>query len=249
MKSISHAGAASSLPPSSVAPAASAPPETIEFTDGRIIPADSITYTGQKIEYTLGGSIYEVPKSLIKSIVHEPGAAPLASASTAWDTSKPATTTVTGTTIPKMPIAFGEDPKNWFLLESTEQLREECRTGEFATRFHPEMQSASSFPDSDVAQRLCAVLRGKVDDDYERLVDRGIEMKRTLCYTPGYLPGAGSSDPKIAAVQQELGQISAQFGERMTEFQKNPRTARTPGLRLLLDMYRLSSKCGHGSGF
>jgi len=249
VKSISHAGSAAALPPPSVAPAASAPPETIELTDGRIIHADSITYTGQKIEYTLGGSIYEVPKSLIKSIVHEPGAAPLASASTAWDASKPARATVTGTVIPKLPIAFGDDPKNWFLLESTQQLREECRTGQFATRFHPEMQSPSSFPDSDDAQRICAVLSGKVSDDYESLVDRGIELKRTLCYTPGYVPGTGSSDPKITAMQQELSQISAEFGQRMIEFQKNPRTARTPGLRLLLDMYRLSSKCGHGAGF
>jgi TonB family protein len=78
VKSISHAGSAPTLPPPSVAPTASAPPETIELTDGRIIHTDTITYTGQEIEYTLGGSIYEVPKSLIKSIVHEPGAAPLA---------------------------------------------------------------------------------------------------------------------------------------------------------------------------
>jgi TonB family protein len=249
VNSISHSGSAPTSPSPTVVPNTSTPPETIELTDGRIIHADSITYTGQKIEYTLAGSIYEVPKSLIKSMVHEPGAAPLASASTTWDASKPATATVTGTTIPKLPIAFGEDPKNWFLLESTEQLREECRTGEFATRFHPEMQSASSFPDSDDAQRLCAVLSGKVSDDYERLVGRGIEIKRTLCYTPGYVPGAKSSDPKLAAMLQEFSQISAEFGQRMTEFQKNPRTARNPGLRLLLDMYRLSSNCGHGSGF
>lgn len=158
---------------------------------------------------------------------------------------------MTGTTIPKMPIAFGEDPKNWFLLESTEQLREECRTGEFATRFHPEMQSASSFPFSDDAERICAILSQKGDDAYERLVDRGIEIQRTLCYMPGYLPGVGSSssDPKIAAMEEEWRQISAEFSELLLEFPKNPQTRRAPGLRLILDMHRLSSKCGHGGGF
>ena len=250
VKSISHAGNASMLPSTPVAPTtSSAHPETIELTDGRIIHADSITYTEQKIEYSLGGSIYEVPKSLIKSIVHEPGAAPLASASTAWDASKPATATVTGTTISKMPIAFGDDPKNWYLYESTGQLRGECRTGDFATRFHPEIQSAASFPNSDDAQRICAILGGNADADYERLVDRGIELQRTLCYTPGYVPRAGSSDPKIAAMEEELGRISAEFSKRMTEFQQNPHTARTPGLRLMIDMYRLSGNCGHGKGF
>jgi hypothetical protein len=144
-----------------------------------------------------------------------------------------------------MPIAFGDDPKNWYLLESTEQLREECRTGEFATRFHPEMQTVASFPNNDDAQRICAILSGKADDEYERQVDRGVELERTLCYSPGYVPKAQSSDPKIAAMQQELNQISADFGKRMIEFQQNPHTARTPGLRLMLDMYRLSGKCGH----
>lgn len=250
VKSISHAGNASTLPSTPVAPTtSSARPETIELTDGRIIHADSITYTEQKIEYSLGGSIYEVPKSLIKSIVHEPGAAPLNSASTAWDSSKPATATVTGTSITKMPIAFGDDPKNWYLLESTEQLREECRTGQFGTRFHPEMQTAASFPNNDDAQRICAILSGNAGADYERLVDRGIELQRTLCYTPGYLPGAGSSDPKIAAMEEERKRISADFSQRMIEFQQNPHTARTPGLRLLLDMYRLSGKCGHAGGY
>ncbi len=249
VKTISHAGEASAAASPPVAPStSSAPRETIELTDGRIIQADSITYAGQKIEYTLGGLIYEVPKSLIKSIIHARGAAPLASASTAWDASKPATATVTGTTISQRPIAFGEDPKNWYLLESTEQLREECRTGQFATRFHPEMQTVSSFPNNDDAQRICAILSGKADGDYERLVDRGVELERTLCYTPGYIPKAGSGDSKIASMEQELRQISADFGKRMIEFQQNPHTARTPGLRLTLDVYRLSSKCGHGAG-
>ena len=250
VKSISHAGGVSMPASSSVASTASpVPAETIQLTDGRIIHADSITDAGSKIEYALGDLIYEVPKSLIKSIVHETGATKLAAAFTAWDPSKPATATVTGTVLHKMPIAFGDDPKNWYLLESTGQLREECRTGEFATRFHPEMQTASSFPNSDDAQRICAILSGKADDEYERQVDRAVELERTLCYTPGYLPRAHSSDPKIATMEQELNQISADFGKRMIEFQQNPRTARTPGLRLMLDMYRLSGTCGHGAGF
>ena len=250
VKSMSHAAGPSAPPSSSAASnAPSAPAETIELTDGRIIHADSITCSSQKIEYTLKGLIYEVPRSLIKSIVHAPGAATLASASTTWDAANPATATVTGTSLSKMPIAFGDDPKNWYLLESTEQLREECRNGEFATRFHPEMQTVPSFPNNDDAQRICAILSGKVDDEYERQVDRAVELERTLCYTPGYVPKAHSSDPKIATMEQELNQISADFGKRMIQFQQNPRTARTPGLRLMLDTYRLSRNCGHGAGF
>ena len=250
VKSMSHAAAASAPPSSSPASnASSAPGETIQLTDGRVIHADSVTDAGQKIEYTIGDLVYEVPRSLIKSIVHSRGSTTLAAASTMWDASKPATATVTGTTLRKMPIAFGDDPKNWYLLESTEQLREECRTGEFATRFHPEMQTVSSFPNNDDAQRICAILSGKTDDEYERQVDRGVELERTLCYSPGYVPKAQSGDPKIAAMQQELSQVSADFAKRMIEFQQNPHTAKTPGLRLMLDMYRLSGACGHGAGF
>jgi len=87
-----------------------------------------------------------------------------------------------------MPIAFGDDPKNWYLLESTEQLREECRTGVFATRFHPEMQTVPSFPNNDDAPRICAILSGKAGNDYETMVDRGVELERALCYAPGYVP-------------------------------------------------------------
>lgn len=246
IKSMTHSTSESTMPSSRVASnPSSTPPVTIQLTDGRTIQADSVTDAGQKIEYTIGDSIYEVPKSLVKSMTHAPGATPLASASTAWDASKPATATVTGTTLPKVPIAFGDDSKNWYLLESTEQLREECRTGQFAARFHPEMQTVSSFPNSDDAERICAILSGKASDDYERLVDRGIELERTLCYTPGYVPKVPSSDPKIAAMEEEMSHITADFSQRLIEFQQNPRTARSPGLRLMLDMYRLSGKCGH----
>jgi len=246
IKSMTHTTGELTGPSSPVASNTfSTPPVTIQLADGRTIQADSVTDAGQKIEYTIGDSIYEVPKPLMKSVTHAPGATPLASASTAWDASKPATATVTGTTLHRMPIAFGDDQKNWYLLESTERLREECRTGQFAARFHPEMQTVSSFPNSDDDQRICAILSGKASDDYERLVDRGVELERTLCYTPGYVPKAPSSDPQIAAMQEELSHITADFGQRMIEFQQNPRTARSPGLRLMLDVYRLSGKCGH----
>jgi len=61
------------------------------------------------------------------------------------------------------------------------------------------------------------------------------------------VPKVNSNDPKIAPLEEELKQISTEFGKRMLEFQQNPHTARAPGLRLMLDMYRLSGKCGHGS--
>jgi TonB family protein len=246
IKSVTHTTAELTAASSSVASNPSpTPPVTIQLTDGRTIQADGVTDAGQKIEYTIGDSIYEVPKPLIKSMTHAPDATPLASASTVWDASKPATATVTGTTLPKVPMAYGDDQKNWYLLESTDQLREECRTGQFAARFHPEIQTVSSFPNSDDAQRICAILSAKASDDYEKLVDRGVELERTLCYMPGYVPKARSGDPQIAAMEEELSHITADFGQRIIEFQQNPRTARSPGLRLMLDIYRLSGKCGH----
>jgi hypothetical protein len=48
-------------------------------------------------------------------------------------------------------------------------------------------------------------------------------------------------------MEEEWKKLAADFSKRMTEFQQNLPTARTPGLRLMLDMYRLSSNGGHGS--
>jgi hypothetical protein len=107
------------------------------------------------------------------------------------------------------------------------------------------MQTVPSFPNSDDAQRICAIMSGKADDEYERLVDRGVELERTLCYTPGYVPKVGSNEPKIAAKEEELSYISADFGKRMLEFQQNPHTARTAGLRLMLDNARHVSPLRH----
>ena len=246
VKSMSHAAGPPAPPSSSaVSTASPAPAETIQLTDGRIIHADSITYSSQKIEYTLGGLIYEVPRSLIKSIVHAPSA-------------KPAGRCLYG--VGRLKTSHRYRHGNHSLEDAdciwrrSEELVSAGINRAVAGRMpnrrvrHPlpsRDADRTSFPNNDDAQRICAILSGNADDEYERQVDRGVELERTLCYTPGYVPKAHSSDPKIATMEDELNQISADFGKRMIDFQQNPHTARTPGLRLMLDMYRLSGKCGH----
>lgn len=222
-------------------------PETIYLTNGRTIHADAVIDDGQKIEYTLGDSVYEIPKSLVKSIEHARASPPLAGSSTTFQTAETETATVTGVPLKAIPTRFGDDPKNWYPYESTEQLRRECTSGDFYDRFHPELQTADFFPNKDDAQRICAVINIQTDGEYEVLVDRGVELQHSLCpVVNGRLSKVHSSDPNILAMQQEMGHISAEFMKRMNEFAQNPSSARGPGLRFLLDIHRLDSECGHG---
>jgi hypothetical protein len=244
-----EAGAEPSGDKSAKAPEETSRPETIHLKNGRIIYADTTTDDGAKIEYSIGESIFEIPKSLIQSIDHGSGTATRASSSTSWPNQKSPSAVVTGTPLNKIPVAFGEDTKNWYLDESTEQLREECRSGEFYDRFHPEMQSASSFPNKEDSDRICAVISMDMGYRYENLINRGLELERSLCFAKdGMFSNLPAADPKIRNEQEELKRVSAEFLQRMTDFQKNP-SARGGGSRLLLDYYRLGSRCGHGMGF
>jgi hypothetical protein len=73
--------------------------------------------------------------------------------------SAPNSNIVTAPSLSKMPIAYGEDPKNWYMYESTQQLRDECQRGQFRARLHAEFQSTSFFPVSEQeAQMTCASL-------------------------------------------------------------------------------------------
>lgn len=65
-----------------------------------------------------------------------------------------------------------EDPANWSLYESTEELREECQKGEISKRVHPEFQGTSAFPSSnEEATRECFALNVIMAPDHERLID------------------------------------------------------------------------------
>ena len=235
---------ASSAAPASVVDTGTASPETIHLKNGRIVHADTASEAGNKIEYTIGESVYEIPKSLVQEIVHSANAPPSPSQATSVSNSN----VVTAPALSRMPIAFGEDQRNWYMYESTQQLRDECQSGQFTARLHPEFQSKSFFPVSQQeAQMTCAALAVKMDSDYERLIDRGVELQRILCTVGhGGISVVRSSDPTIAANQEELGRITADFNKRMTDVTHQQPLERAMGMRMMVDFYRIAGTCGHG---
>jgi len=210
---------------------------TIRLKNGRTIRADTARESGDKVEYTIGEGEYKISRSLVEEVTR---AAPAAASSSQ----------ATG--------AVGTDPtvrsadagaKNWYLYESTEQLREECRTGVFAERWHPEFQSESEVKRGDT-QKMCPVFEVDMGGEYEAMVERGLELDRELCAAGGgrmpqmLLP----QPPDIQAKAQELAKINTEFLARMKEFLAA--RAQEPGKaqRSYLDMYRLMGTCGHGMG-
>jgi hypothetical protein len=134
------------------------------------------------------------------------------------------------------------------MYESTRQLRDECQSGQFTSRLHPEFQSKSNFPVSaQEAQMVCTSLAVDMDSAYEELVDRGVELQRILCTAgKGQISGVRSSDPTMAANQEEMGRISAEFIKRMNEVTHQEQVDRAKAWRTMLDFYRLAGTCGHG---
>jgi len=237
--------------PSSNAPSSATPvdtnatlPETVRLKNGRIIHADTASEAGDKIEYTVGESVYEIPKSLVQEISRAANAPPSPSQDTTVDNSN----VVTAPSLKKMPVGYGDDPKNWYLYESTEQLREECRNDQFANRLHPEFQSKSNFPVSQQeAQMTCASLAVHMDAAYERLVDRGVELQQILCTAGhGSTSTIRSTDPAIAANQEEMGRIAVDLRKRITDLLHQQSADRAQGMRMMIDSYRLAGTCGHG---
>ncbi len=219
-------------------------PATIHLKNGRVIHADTASAAGDKIEYTIGESIYEIPQNLVQEIVHAANAPPSPPQATSVSDSN----VVTAPALSKMPIAYGEDPKNWYMFESTEQLRDECQSGQFKARLHPEFQSKSVFPVSDQeAQMTCASLAANMDSDYERLIDRGVELEKILCTAGhGSISTVRSNDPALAANQEELGRITVDLNKRMTDALHQQPVDRAKGMRMMLDFYRIAGTCGHG---
>jgi hypothetical protein len=149
-----------------------------------------------------------------------------------------------------MPPNPGEDRANWLMYESTEQLRAECRNGEISKYVHPEFQSTSNFPISKEEEaRECAMLNVEMDPDYEQMIDRGVELERKLCIANN-IGTLNNLRPELKGTVdvQELSRIELDFHNRMDALIKHQPVDRGQGQRMILDFYRLTGTCGHGSG-
>src|ERR1700693_5607790 len=125
--------------------------------------------------------------------------------------------TVTASALAVMPPNPAEDRANWRMYESTEQLRAECRSGEISKHVHPEFQSTSTFPISkDEEARECAMLDIELDSDYERLIDRGVELEAQLC-SANSMTDLSNLRPELknTPAVQELSRIEVDFHNRM----------------------------------
>lgn len=227
----------------------------LHLESGRTIRADSAHEVGDKVEYTIGEGIYRIKKSSVRDITmgtrsaQSPGAAPESSAKKTVSPNE-SLDRVTAPPLNALPRNPAEDPVNWSLYESTEQLRAECQKGEISKRVHPEFQSTSSFPISnDEAARECFALNVVMDPDYEQSIDRGTALEKKLCTANNLKPLYNlRPDLKLTADYEELARVTTEFHKRMEAEMRNLPASRSSGLRLLIDSLRLSGSCGHGMG-
>ncbi|MGA2005794.1 MAG: hypothetical protein ABSG70_20645 [Terriglobales bacterium] len=216
---------------------------TIRLKNGRTIHADTATDAGDKLEYTVGESSYRIPKAAIQAVVRDREVAAPASSSTSRQGSN------TSANAPGPPPAGksttnSQSAQNRYLYESTEQLRGECGTGEFLNRFHPEMQGA--FQNRNETDRICKVLSAVIGDEYEALVDRGVELQRTLCAFSLERIGNSYNDPQVRDAQHDMFTVYGQFSRRLTDFRQHPEPDTPYGQRLQLDHMRLGGLCYDG---
>ncbi len=224
----------------------------IHLQNGKTLHADTCREDGDKIEYTIGEGIYRINKSSVKDIVKGTPGMQFASPSSPTGAHMNANSSmVTASTLAALPPNPGEDPANWRIYESTEQLRAECRSGEISKHVHPEFQSTSTFPISeDEEARECAALNVEMDRDYEQMIDHGVELEKKLCIANG-MGTLNNLRPELKATPevQELSRIEVDFHDRMDALIKQQPVNRAKGLRMMLDFYRLTGTCGHGSGW
>jgi hypothetical protein len=215
---------------------------TIKLKNGRTIHADTTIDAGDKLEYTKGESSYQIPKSVIQSVVRDREVAAPASSATSQQGSK-ASANAAGPAPAGKSTADNQNTQNRYLYESTEQLREECRTGEFLNRFHPEMQGA--FQNKNETDRICKVLSADISGDYEGLINRGVELQRTLCALFERIVDV-YKDPQIRAAQNDMLTVYRQFSGRLRDFERHPEPGTPYGQRLQLDHIRLGGVCYDG---
>jgi len=82
---------AKSAIPTSVGDTGDASQATIRLKNGRTVHADSVKEVGDKIEYTLGDSVYGIPKSLVQEIVPPANARPSSQNDNPGATTQPST--------------------------------------------------------------------------------------------------------------------------------------------------------------
>jgi hypothetical protein len=216
---------------------------TIKLKNGRTIHADTTVDAGDKLEYTKGEASYRIPKAVIESVVRDATVAAPASSSSSQQGSK-ASANAAGPAPAGKSAADSQNIQNRYLYESTEQLREECRTGEFLNRFHPEMQGA--FQNKNETDRICKVVSADISGDYEALVDRGVELQRTLCAFSLERIGNSYNDPPVRDAQHEMFTVYGQFARRLRDFERHPEPGTPYGQRLELDHIRLGGVCYDG---
>jgi hypothetical protein len=181
--------------------------ETIHLKNGRTIHADTVQEIGDRIGYSIGEGIYKINKDLVQDIVHAgPERHPAVPASP-QPTASAKISPPPESSLPPNPI---EGARNWYLYESTEELRDECRSGEFTNRIHPEFQSTSFAVKKDEAQIPCSIFGVDRGSDYEMLIDRGVELEKELCNAgggklPQTLPQPAGLVAKIAGARPHQG--------------------------------------------
>ena len=237
----SNAAAAESTAP---VQAWTGPKTVIHLKNGRTIRADTVKDLDNKIEYTIGESIYRIRKDLILE-------SPPPSDMPAAPNSVPGTDAAPRAAEPAAETTESTSgaPHSWYMYESTEDLREECRTGLFATMVHPEFQSGSIAASPSEIKESCAALQIDMGAEYERLVDRGVELEKEMCaYGQGSMPQSAPDDARVAADFQELAHISEEFNQRIKEIAKQTPSDRARGTRLFIDSRRMAGTCGQGAG-
>lgn len=139
--------------------------------------------------------------------------------------------------------------QKWYVYESTEELREECRSGEFVNRIHPEFESKSFPPNPDGAQAPGSIFAVDMGSSYQALVDRGVELEKELCHAGGgQIPQSLPQPPDVIAKARELSGIKTEFEKRRQEQMPSGSHEPEKAKRVYMDMFRLLGSCGHGTG-
>ena len=225
------------------------PKTVIHLKNGQTISADTVKDLGIKIEYTIGESIYRIRKDLIMEPPppEEIPASPSSGTGTGTDAAPQAPNTTESA--PETTESSAGGPHSWYMYESTEDLRQECRTGLFATMVHPEFQGGSIAASPNEIKESCAALQIDMGSDYERLVNRGVELEKEICaYGEGSMPQSTPNDPRLAAEFQELARVSEEFNQRVKEIAKQASGDKARGTRMFIDSRRMAGTCGQGAG-
>jgi hypothetical protein len=206
---------------------ADASPFTIRLVSGRIIHADTVTNAGKKIEFTIGEAVYELPKVVILHIDSRNVPTTPSQAAAAPNSRGAAT---------PAPLTFAEDPRNWYLYESIQQLREECRSSQFVSRLYAEFQSKAHFPiTAQEAKATCDALALDMGADYERTIDRMVELVAGVCKEYGTAARAPKDDPAM----QEYFQVS-----RSLRMDSGHSQDKLKEVRYEIDLSRVAANCG-----